>query len=103
MFVSFVPDALGRAWVAAGVTDLELLAAEPVAPSQRSTACLWVGLVRGRGELAKVWRLLKHYRCAVCLHVGGDTAAEYWRFDICNGRLFYASRETVLRSIQGAR
>ena len=100
MFVSFVHDATGRAWVESGLSDAALLCSEPVAPSQRAEACLWVGMVTGRRELARVWRLVKRYRCAVCLHVGGDTAADYWRFDVCNGRLFYASRETVERMLR---
>lgn len=103
MFAAFVSQAAGRAWVSGGLSDAGLLVSEPVPAAGRREACLWVGMVTGRRELAAVWRLVKRYGCGVCLHVGGDIAADYWRFDICNGNLFFATPETVRRQTQSSR
>lgn len=97
MFLSFVPEARGRDWADGWLSDAALLLSEPVEPAQRAAACLWVGRVDGRGELAAVWRAVKRYGCAVCLNVAGDLAADEWRFDFVNGSRCFASRETVLR------
>ena len=101
MFVSFVHERYARQWADAWLTDLDLTCS-PVAEPSSPDAVLWVGLVVGRGELRKLCRLIRRYRCGVVCNLGTDAGQRgyaTWRFEVENGTRRYASRETILRQL----